>query len=158
MRISLEKVFTGFECKALGADDAAALYNLYQTNPEYCAQLAAQPTQESLAADLTAAAEDRYTLGFYWFNGMMLAALDMQAKSPEEDAVINLVMVNRRFQTTGFGTKIVQNLISALRGEGYSRLCIRCAAENANGLRFCRRNGFRPVGEDAGVVILQRNL
>ncbi|MDE6728873.1 MAG: GNAT family N-acetyltransferase [Oscillospiraceae bacterium] len=69
-------------------------------------------------------------------------------------AYIKDMYVCPKWQSKGFGKKLLMHVLRTKRGEGYMRAVLDCAVDNAGARRFYERFGFvkRDIGGSDGYV------
>lgn len=150
------------------ADRAAALA-IYQSNPAYFTQLKQpQPTALTVREDAEAYPDDvsevQKHYGLLLVDGDPIGVLDRLNGYPAPNTVyIGLLMIRGDRHRQGLGRRTIDGLAKQFRRQGYTKLRVAVASENAAALTFWQRIGFTPVGEghaeaDVPVVILDRDL
>ena len=152
-----------FTVRPLTAADAEAAAALAAGNPLFYHYHPPAPTPESLRADMAALppgkrAEDKYFAG-YFDGGALIALLDMIADYPQPGtAHIGFFMLAAARQSCGLGSRLVQELLDALRAAGFRRVRLGTDIGNPQSAAFWTKNGFCPVGETERYIIRGRPL
>lgn len=67
------------------------------------------------------------------------------SRRSQQSAVIELLAVAPPYRGRGFGTRLVMELLAALRRQGITRVSVQVVAANEAAVRFWRRAGFHEV-------------
>lgn len=153
-----------YDCEA----DTQAVFELYQSNPQYFDAMKDCPTIEGAKADLTALPpnktnEDKYYLGFY-ADTALVAVMDLILGFPnDKTAFIGLFMVNAKYQNKGIGSLIITEVLEALSDSGFAYCRLGYVKNNLQSRSFWEKNGFMPTGvtseqEHYTIVMMQKDI
>jgi diamine N-acetyltransferase len=77
----------------------------------------------------------------------------------EHGYIIVRLMVDERFQGRGYGRAALDAIVELVRGRELGTVRLSVAPENAQALKFYRRNGFAETGEiHGGEIVMERRL
>ena len=153
MPICVETLLKTCRAKRLGEADLPAAYSLCAGNPLYYFYMHSEPSIESLRQDLTAlppekGPQDKYFLGLY-SEDRLWAILDLIDGYPEPStAFIGFFMAEQSIQGKGIGSALIQELLSALRRAGFSKVRLAFVKGNPQSEAFWKKNGFLPTGAE----------
>ena len=90
---------------------------------------------------------DRYRVYEVWDKSNLVAnvVLRFYPKTPSQVFLWDFA-VDKKYQSTGYGTKVLLELEALLLSEGYSSLITTCMAGNS-ALSFYEKNGFKVTNE-----------
>lgn len=133
------------------AEDMAAAYGIYRSNPDYFRLTAGRlPELADVAADREALPEGldpgqkRFLL--YCLDGVPVAVLDLLAGFPRADTLhIGLLLVDGTRRRQGIGKLLVTALARQAEAEGFRRLRLGVVAGNCGGRAFWTAMGFHTV-------------
>lgn len=141
-----------YEVRKLQPGDADKIYALCGSNPQFYEFHPPFVTRESILEDMTAlppgkTGEDKYFVGF-WQGEMLAAILDLIVNYPHTGvAFIGLFMTDAACQKQGIGSKIIQELASALAAGGFAKIRLAIDEGNPQSEAFWLKNDFRKTGE-----------
>lgn len=164
----IENLSSDYFVKQFTEEDIPEIYELAKKNETYYKYMKTKPTYENLKDVITSlppnkTLEDKFFLGFY-YNDQLIAILDLILKYPNENtAFIGWFMMNKKFQHKGIGTKIVTEIFSCLKENGFSYIRLGYIKGNEESKNFWIRNDFKPTGietqdENYTIVVLKHNL
>lgn len=134
------------------ADYLGALAALYRENPQYFQAMGLEIPGENLWEDLVAvppgkSVMDKCFLGF-WEGETLVAVLELLADYPEADTVyIGLFMMAASRQGAGEGSRIMEEVFTWLKSDGFTRVELEYTYGNQQSEAFWKKNGFRCNGE-----------
>lgn len=143
---------TGLSCREIrSAEDMAAAYGIYRSNPDYFRLTAGRlPEPSDVAADREALPEGldpsqkRFLL--YCLDGVPVAVLDLLAGFPREATLhIGLLLVDGTRRRQGVGRALVSALARQAAANGFRRMRLGVVEGNHGGLAFWTAMGFRTV-------------
>ncbi len=140
-----------FRVRSLTAEDIDSVLRLFEGNPLYFSHCPPAPSRDGILEDMRALPpgkkmEDKYYLGF--FDGEKLAAvIDLIAGYPQSPVVfIGLFMVDKEYQGHGTGSRIIQEVLAALKETGFTRARLGYIRGNPQSEAFWIKNGFEKTG------------
>lgn len=156
-----------YAVRRLSEKDIPAILSLYEGNPLYFQHFPPAPSADGIREDFTAlpegkTPEDKYFLGF-WEGKDLAAVLDLIRGYPDDrTAFIGFFMVNAKLQGSGTGTRIVEDICSALSRQ-YDYVRLGYVQGNPQAEHFWTKNGFHPTGvvkhmEQGEIVVMQRDI
>ena len=158
------KIFSPqFYVRQLAAEDAVSAAALCGKNPLFYQHHPPMASAESLLEDMAALPpgkkrEDKYFVGYY-DGGELIALLDLIADYPEEGtAYIGFFMLAAERQGHGLGSRMVRELLDALRGAGFRKVRLGTDIGNPQSNVFWEKNGFRRVGQTECYLVRERDL
>jgi len=157
-----------FRVVRLDERDAADVFALYQTNPQYFETMQEYPSPDSVKADLTVlppkkTADDKFYLGFYEGESL-IAVLDLILAFPDEQtAFVGLFMVDHSLQGKGIGSLIIAQALDYLKSLGFSSCRLGYVKTNPQSKAFWEKNGFLPTGDESRrkhytIVIMEKGI
>lgn len=129
-----------------------ALGAIYQENPQYFQAMGKEVPTENLWEDLVAvpfgkSVTDKCFLGF-WEGEKLAAVLEMVAGHPGENTVyIGLFMMAGDRQGQGEGSRILEEVFTWLKSDGFTRVELDYTYGNQQSEAFWKKNGFRGNGD-----------
>lgn len=167
MTCKLDSRLSDYMVKQLLEEDVPDILRLCEGNPVYYKYMKMQPSIENLTEVLTALPEgksmdNKHFYGFY--NGSKLVAiLDLITEYPDKDTVfIGWFILNKDFQRTGIGTRIITEILSYLKNK-FRYVRLGYIKGNQQSENFWIKNKFSPTGEesqteDYTIVIMQKEI
>ncbi len=168
IRYPLQPIACGFRVRELTLADVPEMLRVARSNPLYYQHMRLIPSEENLAADLTAL-PPRRTLAdkhfFGWFEGEKLVAMmDLIARHPDEDkAFIGWFMVDAARQGQGLGKRLTAGTLRMLAAQGVQEVRLGRVHGNPQSEGFWRAMGFADNGltyESDGytVIVMSRRM
>ena len=163
-----EMLSQSFRVRSLTEEDADSILQLWEGNPLYFIHCPPAPSRDGVLEDMRALPpgkkmEDKYYLGF--FDGEKLAAvIDLIDGYPEPSIVfIRFFMVDKEYQGHGTGSRIIQQVLEALKKDGFTRARLGYVKGNPQSEAFWVKNGFEKTGVEAvrelyTVVCMEKTL
>lgn len=146
--IDIQRLSESCDVRRLTHDDIDSIYALSEKNELFYRYHPPFVTRESIADDMRALppgkrSGDKYYVGF--FDGeMLVAVLDLILDYPKErTAYIGLFMMERSLQGRGIGTRLVSQIASGLKGQGYANIRLAIDRGNPQSAAFWKKNGFQ---------------
>lgn len=168
IRLPVADLSGEFAVRELNPADVPEMLRLAQSNPLYYQYMRPDPTDENLAADLTALPPRRTMADkhfFGWFDGAHLVAMmDLILHHPREDgAFIGWFMVDGARQGRGLGRALVADVLDMLRAHGVQEVRLGRIEGNPQSEGFWHVCGFAENGlsyETDGyrVLVMQKNI
>ena len=152
--LDIAALSTQYEVKRIKEEDISAVYRLAKSNSKYYEYLHTVPTRESLTEVISTLPDgtspgDKYFVGFYNADDVLVAVMDLITGYPEsDDAFIGWLMVNGEMQGRGIGSGIFADVRAAMKAEGYDYMALAVVKENEEAIRFWKEQGFK-VKEDS---------
>ena len=156
-----------YAVRKLTDENIDEIYKLLSRNVlyyEYCPPFV---TRQSIMDDMNAlppeaAPEDKYYLGFYQ-KDKLIVVMDLIDGYPKKGiAYIGFFMIDVSMQSKGLGTEIIEGLCNYLAGEGYDSVRLAWVKGNPQAEHFWIKNRFVPIMETksnvADQVILAERL
>ncbi len=150
--INIKKFSTVFDVRRLEEGDTQAYYNLCKGNPDYYRHLQKELAPDSLKKEMLRLPpgkqkEDKYYLGFFKAN-RLVAVLDLIDGYPDQStAFIGFFMLSTDLQGQGMASRLIGDVLKALKTMGFTKVRLGIAAENRNAEAFWCRNGFKAMSE-----------
>ena len=150
--MDLTKLSGQYIVRLLTEDDIPAVYTLCSTNPLYYQYFPEPLTEESIRADMHilpphTPRNDKYYAG-YFSTGRLIAVLDLICGYPDPaTAFIGFFMTDRAIQHRGIGSRIITDLCSYLKEEGFLRIRLAFVSTNPQAAHFWHKNGFTDTGQ-----------
>lgn len=168
MRLPLTELSGAFVVRELTTADVPEMLRVAKSNPLFYQYMRPDPTEENLAADLTAL-PPRRTLAdkhfFGWFEGEKLVAMmDLIAHHPKPGmAFIGWFILDGAMQGCGLGRRLVGDVLAMLKREGVREVRLGRIEGNPQSEHFWRVCGFAENGlgygtEDYHVVVMDKML
>lgn len=168
IRLPLTELSGAFGVRELTTADVPEMLRVAKSNPLFYQYMRPDPTEENLAADLTAL-PPRRTLAdkhfFGWFEGEKLVAMmDLIWRHPKPDmAFIGWFIVDGERQGCGLGRRLVGDVLAMLKREGVREVRLGRIEGNPQSEHFWRMCGFAENGlgydtEDYHVVVMAKTL
>lgn len=144
------------------------VFRLCIGNPTYYLHCPPPVTPQSICDDMRALPPnktfaDKFYVGF--FDGDKLVAVcDLILRYPnDKTAFIGFFMTEKSVQNHGIGSRIIAEICSALKNNGFDCVRLGWVSGNTQAENFWRKNGFEPTGvisEHAlyNVVVAQKTL
>ena len=164
--IDIHSLTRRYSVRLLDEQDITLILKICQGNPLFYKYAAAECTAEQLKEDIYAlpngkTADDKYYFGFFDGN-RLTAVMDLIDGYPDrETAFIGFFMMNADDSGKGTGTRIIGDVLSSLKEQGFAkvRLCINDG--NPQSSHFWQKNGFIPVqtvqrGEETIILAEQK--
>lgn len=129
-----------------------ALAGIYQENAQYFQAMGKEVPTENLWEDLVAVPEgksvvDKCFLGF-WEGEKLVAVLEMLADYPGENVIyIGLFMLAADRQGKGEGGRIMEEVFTWLKSDGYGWVSLDYTYGNQQSEAFWKKLGFRGNGD-----------
>ena len=152
--LDIESLSTQYHVKRIREEDISAVYRLAKSNSKYYEYLHTVPTRESLTEVISQLPDgtspgDKYFVGFYNADDVLVAVMDLITGYPEsDDAFIGWLMVDGEMQGRGIGSGIFADVRAAMKADGYDYMALAVVKENEEALKFWKEQGFR-VKEDS---------
>lgn len=154
-----------WEVRRIGEREVEEVYALFSENTEFYSYLRNGPSREEVREgmrELPPGKEpgDKYYLGFSGGDGLA-AVIDLVMGYPDEEtAFIGLFMVKRELQGKGLGSRVISEVLCALKKTGFCSVRLAYIKGNRGSRDFWRKNGFRETGEiseqEYGTAVLMR--
>ena len=168
IRLPIDKLSGRSSVRELTRADVPEMLRLAQSNPLFYQYMRPDPTQENLAADLTAL-PPRRTLAdkhfFGWFEGnQMVAMMDLIWHHPKPDmAFIGWFILDGALQGQGLGRRLVSEVLAMLKMQGVTEVRLGRIEGNPQSERFWHACGFAENGlgfdtDDYHVIIMAKQL
>ena len=152
--LDIEALSTQYDVKRIKEEDISAVYRLAKSNSRYYEYLHTVPTRESLTEVISSLPDgtspgDKYFVGFYNADDVLVAVMDLITGYPEaDDAFIGWLMVDGEMQGRGIGSGIFADVRASMKAAGYDYMALAVVKENEEALKFWREQGFK-VKEEA---------
>ena len=151
IRLSLQVLAGAYTVRELTAADVPEMLRVAKSNPLFYQYMRPDPTEENLAADLTAL-PPRRTLAdkhfFGWFEGETLVAMmDLIWRHPRPDmAFVGWFILDSAVQGKGLGRRLVSDVLAMLKGQGVTEVRLGRIEGNPQSERFWHACGFSENG------------
>ena len=156
--MDIELMSKNYTVRRLDRNDVEILYDMmcknkifYQYHPPFV-------TRERILEDLETLPpnkeyEDKYYVGF--FEGdCLVASMDMILSYPTENAAfIGFFMMDVQWQKCGVGSRIIREVCSYLKRQGFSKIRLGVDKGNPQSFAFWSKNGFSVVGENEYIMM-----
>ena len=167
--LDIESLSTQYRVKRIKEEDITAVYRLAKSNSKYYEYLHTVPTRESLTEVISALPDgtspgDKYFVGFYNADDVLVAVMDLITGYPEsDDAFIGWLMVDGEMQGRGIGSGIFADVRAAMKAAGYDYMALAVVKENEEALKFWKEQGFKVKEESVStdgyeVHVLDREI
>ena len=167
--LDIAALSTEYEVKRIKEEDISAVYRLAKSNSRYYEYLHTVPTRESLTEVISTLPDgtspgDKYFLGFYNADDVLVAVMDLITGYPEaDDAFIGWLMVDGEMQGRGIGSGIFADVRAAMKAAGYDYMALAVVKENEEALKFWEDQGFKVKEESVStdgyqVYVLDRGI
>lgn len=168
IRLDMERLAGVYAVRELTRDDVTEMLRVAQSNPLFYQYMRPDPTEENLAADLTAL-PPRRTLAdkhfFGWFEGERLVAMmDLIWRHPKPDmAFIGWFILDGTVQGRGLGRRLVGDVLGLLKSQGVNEVRLGRIEGNPQSEHFWHVCGFAENGlgydtDDYHVVVMAKQL
>ena len=168
VRLPVEALSGAYAVRELTAADVPEMLRVARSNPLFYQYMRPDPTEENLAADLTAL-PPRRTLAdkhfFGWFEGERLVAMmDLIWRHPKPDmAFIGWFILDGAVQGKGLGRRLVSDVLAMLKGEGVTEVRLGRIEGNPQSEHFWHACSFEENGlgydtDDYHVVVMAKRL
>lgn len=168
IRLPIAALAGEFAVRELTAADIPGMLQVARSNPLFYRYMRPDPTEENLAADLTAL-PPRRTLAdkhfFGWFEGdALVAMMDLISHHPKQEmAFIGWFIVDDKRQGCGLGRRLVAQVLDMLRAQGVQEVRLGRIEGNHQSERFWHACGFAENGlgydtEDYHVTVMAKAL
>ena len=151
IRLPLQVLAGAYTVRELTAADVPEMLRVARSNPLFYQYMRPDPTEENLAADLTAL-PPRRTLAdkhfFGWFDGARLVAMmDLIWRHPKPDmAFVGWFILDASVQGRGLGRRLVGDVLAMLKGQGVTEVRLGRIEGNPQSERFWHACGFSENG------------
>ena len=151
--MNINKLSKKFNVKKLGENDISDMLNLAIENKIFYKHCPPLPTQESFREDLTALPpnkelKNKFFVGFY-NNQELVAMCDFITDYPDPGTIfIGFFMLNIRYQGKGEGSKIITEVLSYLKTQGFKNAELAFIKGNTQSKNFWLKNGFIETGRE----------
>ncbi len=168
IRMPVVRLSGEYSVRELSAADIPEMLRVAQSNPLFYQYMRPDPTEENLAADLTAL-PPRRTLAdkhfFGWFaDERLVAMMDLIWRHPKPDmAFIGWFILDGAVQGMGLGRRLVSNVLTMLKSQGVTEVRLGRIEGNPQSEHFWHVCGFTENGlgydtDDYHVVIMAKKL
>ncbi len=168
IRLDIKQLAGAYAVRELTRDDVPEMLRVAQSNPLFYQYMRPDPTEENLAADLTAL-PPRRTLAdkhfFGWFEGERLVAMmDLIWRHPKPDmAFIGWFILDGTVQGRGLGRRLVGDVLGLLKSQGVNEVRLGRIEGNPQSEHFWHVCGFAENGlgydtDDYHVVVMAKQL
>lgn len=168
IRLPLHRLSGEHTVRELTPADLPEMLRVAKSNPLFYRYMRPDPTEENLAADLTAL-PPRRTLAdkhfFGWFEGdRLVAMMDLIAHHPQpEMAFIGWFILEGTRQGQGLGRRLVGDVLAMLKSEGFAEVRLGRIEGNPQSEHFWHVCGFAENGlsydtEDYHVIVMAKRL
>ena len=168
IRLDIKQLAGVYAVRELTRDDVPEMLRVAQSNPLFYQYMRPDPTEENLAADLTAL-PPRRTLAdkhfFGWFEGERLVAMmDLIWRHPKPDmAFIGWFILDGTVQGRGLGRRLVGDVLGLLKSQGVNEVRLGRIEGNPQSEHFWHVCGFAENGlgydtDDYHVVVMAKQL
>ena len=158
-----------YRVSLLTSADVEIIYNLCIKNPIYYKYCPPTVTVNSIQSDMAAlppnkTMEDKYYVGYFDEEGILVAVMDFIDKYPDErTAFIGFFMVNADFQGRGIGSFLISELFQYLKSLEYERIRLGYVEGNEQSRNFWLKNGFQDTGlrnqaDTYTVVVMNKDI
>lgn len=168
IRLPLHRLNGELSVRELTAADIPKMLRVAQSNPLFYEYMRPDPTEETLAADLTALPPRRTLVDkhfFGWFDGERLVAMmDLISHHPKpEMAFIGWFILDGAHQGCGLGRRLIGDVLAMLKREGVTEVRLGRIEGNPQSEHFWHICGFAENGlgydtEDYHVVVMAKTL
>ena len=151
IRLPLQELEGAYTVRELTAADVPEMLRVARSNPLFYQYMRPDPTEENLAADLTAL-PPRRTLAdkhfFGWFEGETLVAMmDLIWRHPRPDmAFVGWFILDSAAQGGGLGRRLVGEVLTMLKAQGVTEVRLGRIEGNPQSERFWHACGFSENG------------
>lgn len=151
------------DVRPLTGADVEAVLKLCQGNPLFYAHHPPAPTRKRILEDMEAlppgkTLADKHFLGF-WQGETLAGVMDLILGYPDDACIyIGFFMIDQALQGRGFGTGIVEAVLSRLRQAGFRRVELGIDRGNPQSQAFWVKNGFRETRRGLVYITMTRCL
>jgi len=168
IRLPLDVLSGEYNVRELNHADIPRMLGVARSNPLFYRYMRPDPTEESLAADLSAL-PPRRTLAdkhfFGWFDGQkLIAMMDLIWRHPKPDmAFIGWFILDGSVQGKGLGRCLVQDVHTMLKAQGVTEVRLGRIEGNPQSEHFWHVCGYTENGlgydtDDYHVTVMARQL
>lgn len=152
MTLNYSKLSNEYNVKKIIEKDIESVLDLYNSNPNYFKCFPPMPSVESIKLDMSTLPpgcdmHNKYYLG-YWSVKELVGVLDIILAYPDDKTIfIGLFMIDKRFQGSGRGSKIITELIEFFKLD-YKFIQLAFMKDNKAAQAFWEKNGFIKTGNE----------
>ena len=166
--MDLSKLSTVYNIRRMGENDVPLILDLENGNQLYFNYCPPKPSKQSVLNDLQALPEgknrdDKFYIGFFKEN-RLAAIMDFIVSYPIKETIyIGLFMMDCKESGQGKGSRIINEILTAFREEGFIKVRLAYMKENPQSKRFWEKCGFTEIGiekenEHGKAVVLEKVL
>ncbi|MFC2723576.1 GNAT family N-acetyltransferase [Granulicatella adiacens] len=166
--MDLCKLSTVYNIRRMGRNDVPLILDLENGNQLYFNYCPPKPSKQSVLNDLKALPEgknidDKFYIGFFKEN-RLVAIMDFIVSFPIKETIyIGLFMMDCKESGQGKGSLIINEVLTAFREEGFTKVRLAYMKGNPQSKRFWEKCGFTETGierenEHGKAVVLEKTL
>ena len=166
--MNLSKLSTIYNIRRMGENDVSLILDLENGNPLYFNYCPPKPSKQTVLNDLQALPEgknmeDKFYIGFFKEN-RLVAIMDFIVSFPIKETIyIGLFMMDCKESGQGKGSLIINEVLTAFREEGSTKVRLAYMKGNPQSKRFWEKCGFTETGierenEHGKAVVLEKTL
>nr|WP_288295252.1 GNAT family protein [uncultured Granulicatella sp.] len=166
--MDLSKLSTVYNIRRMGRNDVPLILSLENGNQLYFNYCPPKPSKQSVLNDLKAVPEgknidDKFYIGFFKEN-RLVAIMDFIVSFPIKETIyIGLFMMDCKESGQGKGSLIINEVLTAFREEGFTKVRLAYMKGNPQSKRFWEKCGFTETGierenEHGKAVVLEKTL
>ena len=166
--MDLSSLSTVYNIRRMGENDASLILDLENGNQLYFNYCPPKPSKQSVLNDLQALPEgknrdDKFYIGFFK-DKRLVAIMDFIVSFPTKETIyIGLFMMDCKESGQGKGSRIINEILTAFREEGYIKVRLAYMKGNPQSKRFWEKCGFTEIGierenEHGKAVVLEKVL
>lgn len=166
--MDLSSLSTVYNIRRMGENDASLILDLENGNQLYFNYCPPKPSKHSVLNDLQALPEgknrdDKFYIGFFK-DKRLVAIMDFIVSFPTKETIyIGLFMMDCKESGQGKGSRIINEILTAFREEGFIKVRLAYMKGNPQSKRFWEKCGFTEIGiekenEHGKAVVLEKVL
>ena len=166
--MDLSSLSTVYNIRRMGENDASLILDLENGNQLYFNYCPPKPSKQSVFNDLQVLPEgknrdDKFYIGFFK-DKRLVAIMDFIVSFPTKETIyIGLFMMDCKESGQGKGSRIINEILTAFREEGFIKVRLAYMKGNPQSKRFWEKCGFTEIGiekenEHGKAVVLEKVL
>lgn len=166
-KIDIKNLSKTYDVRKLNPQDTEMIIAFCKDNPQYYEHSGKKLSAELIESDMRITPpgippEQKYYIGFF-NEGALVAIVDLIDGYPNgSSAFIGFFMMNKELQGTGTGSRIISEVLSCLKNQGYKSCRLGIDKGNPQSGHFWAKNGFeviREVAQETGsILVAEKNL
>ena len=162
--MDIDRLSKNYKVRKMNDADVDVIFELCKGNGEYFKWRKEENSKKRILEDLhitppSVEESDKYYVGFFKDDDL-IAVMDLIDNYPENYmAFVGFFMMNKKYQGSGAGTKIIDDVLSYLKEIGKKEIRLGIDKDNPQSNRFWKKNGFMIIDEikkDEGTILYAR--